>query len=52
MAELKKKDVPAELHIFESGGHGYGLRPVKDQPITNWAKLCEDWLKRLQWVKN
>lgn len=51
MAELKKNNVPAELHVFESGGHGYGLRPVKDQPITNWAKLCEDWLKRLEWVK-
>lgn len=49
--ELKKKEVPSELHVFESGGHGYGLRPVKDQPITEWTTLCRHWLVRLGWLE-
>ncbi len=51
MTELKRKSVPSELHLFESGGHGYGLRTVKDQPVTRWTELCEDWLDRLGWLK-
>ncbi|TWT39841.1 Acetylxylan esterase precursor [Thalassoglobus neptunius] len=48
---LKKADVPCELHVFESGGHGYGLRPVDDQPITRWPLLCSDWLQRMGWTE-
>ena len=43
---LRKVSVPAELHIWESGGHGYGMRPVKNKPIPSaWPKRCEEWLK-------
>ena len=43
---LRKASVSAELHIWESGGHGYGLRLVKDKPIpTAWPKRCDEWLK-------
>jgi dipeptidyl aminopeptidase/acylaminoacyl peptidase len=45
-SELKRKNVPAELHIFPTGGHGYGLRPT-DQPITRWPDLAETWLRGL-----
>lgn len=41
---LTDAKVPAELHIFPEGGHGYGLRKT-DQPITHWPTLCEQWLK-------
>jgi acetyl esterase/lipase len=41
--ELKKARVPAELHIYARGGHGYGLRP-SDNPVCNWPKLCADWM--------
>ena len=40
---LKDAKVPAELHLFAQGGHGYGLRPT-DLPITHWPKLAETWL--------
>jgi acetyl esterase/lipase len=43
-AEWKKNKVPAELHIFSRGGHGYGLRPSED-PVSGWPKLCEAWLR-------
>ena len=41
---LKEAGVPAELHVFDRGGHGYGLRPTKD-PITRWPTLCEQWMR-------
>ena len=41
---LKDAGVPAELHVYESGGHGYGLRPT-DRPVTSWAKRCEEWMR-------
>jgi len=41
---LKKAGVPADLHVYSSGGHGFGLRP-SDQPIATWPQRCADWLK-------
>ncbi len=41
---LKDAGVPAELHVYDAGGHGYGLRPT-DMPITAWPQRCEDWLR-------
>jgi acetyl esterase/lipase len=43
---LRKVGISAELHVWESGGHGYGMRPQKDKPIpTAWPKRCEEWMK-------
>ncbi len=41
---LKKAGVPADLHVFARGGHGYGLRPT-DVPVTRWPSRCEDWMR-------
>jgi acetyl esterase/lipase len=40
---LKELKVPAELHIYAQGGHGYGLRPT-ELPVTHWPVLAETWL--------
>ncbi len=40
---LKKAKVPAELHVYAKGGHGYGLRRTKF-PVTRWPELVENWL--------
>jgi acetyl esterase/lipase len=40
---LKNAKVPAELHIYAKGGHGYGLRPTQ-LPVTHWPELAERWL--------
>jgi len=40
---LKNNGVPAELHIYEKGGHGFGLG-VKDTSKF-WTRDCEEWLK-------
>lgn len=40
---LKNAGVPAEIHVFSHGGHGYGLRPSADR-VTSWPILARDWL--------
>lgn len=40
---LKDAKVPAELHLFTQGGHGFGLRPT-ELPISRWPVLAADWL--------
>ena len=40
---LKKNGVTSELHLYEKGGHGFGLG-VKDTSKF-WTKDCEEWLK-------
>ncbi len=40
---LKQAKVPAELHIYAEGGHGYGLRRT-DLPVTTWPQSVEKWL--------
>ncbi|MET3664911.1 alpha/beta hydrolase [Caulobacter sp. 1776] len=45
-AALKAKAVPAELHVFEEGGHGFGLRFVTGKPVAAWPTLFETFAKR------
>lgn len=41
---LKSKNIPAEMHIFQNGGHGWGMgKPGTD--TTSWSGLFENWLK-------
>ncbi|HMC01161.1 MAG TPA: prolyl oligopeptidase family serine peptidase [Flavobacteriaceae bacterium] len=39
---LKEKKVTAEMHIYEDGGHGFGLGRFGTH--LNWPKACENWL--------
>jgi acetyl esterase/lipase len=41
---LKRAKVPAELHIYSAGGHGFGLRPT-GKPSATWPARCEEWLR-------
>ena len=42
---LKEAKVPAALHLFPDGGHGYGLRK-RNTSADAWPTLAEAWLKR------
>jgi acetyl esterase/lipase len=44
---LKAARVPAEMHVYSNGGHGYGLRRT-DLPITAWPTLVETWLHTIK----
>ncbi|WP_165189014.1 alpha/beta hydrolase [Caulobacter soli] len=43
---LKAKAVPTEMHIFEEGGHGFGLRSIAGKPVAAWPSLFETFAKR------
>jgi dipeptidyl aminopeptidase/acylaminoacyl peptidase len=43
---LRKAGVPAEMHVYEKGGHAFALRPT-ESPITRWPQLVETWLATL-----
>jgi len=43
-AALHKAGVPFELHVYPTGGHGYGLRPAKDL-VTTWPQRTADWMR-------
>ena len=42
---LLEAKVPAEIHIYENGGHGFGMRPRDNAPGTSdWPNRALDWL--------
>jgi acetyl esterase/lipase len=45
-ADLKRNGVPAELHVYETGGHGYGTRDRNGSNIGTWTDRATDWLRR------
>ncbi len=44
LAALKQAGVPAEMHVYAAGGHGFGMR-TGEKPHTTWPKRCEEWMK-------
>lgn len=47
---LKKAGVAAELHVYTTGGHGFGLRPSA-QPCSTWPQRCAEWMKNQKIIK-
>jgi acetyl esterase/lipase len=45
--QLKKAKVPAELHLYADGGHGYGLRRTT-LPVTTWPQTAEVWFHTIK----
>jgi len=43
---LLAQRVRSELHVFEEGGHGFGLRFVRDKPANAWPTLFRAWAAR------
>ena len=41
---LKAVGVPAELHIYDSGGHGFGMR-TSEFPCHTWPARCAEWME-------
>ncbi|HUX46280.1 MAG TPA: alpha/beta hydrolase [Terracidiphilus sp.] len=44
---LKQAGVPAELHVYAQGGHGYGLRRTA-LPVTTWPQRVQDWFHTIK----
>ena len=47
---LKRYDIPAELHIYEKGGHGFGMKK-KNGTVDYWTLDCEHWLRMHKLIK-
>jgi acetyl esterase/lipase len=48
---LRAAKVPAELHVYAAGGHGYGLRPAANPVSTEWPKRAAEWMGAMGWLK-
>jgi dipeptidyl aminopeptidase/acylaminoacyl peptidase len=47
---MKRAGVAAELHVYATGGHGFGVRKV-DHPCATWTERCVDWLRKQEILK-
>lgn len=47
---MKRAGVSAELHVYATGGHGFGVRDV-NQPCVTWTERCTEWLSKLGFLK-
>jgi dipeptidyl aminopeptidase/acylaminoacyl peptidase len=46
---LQKNKVPFDFHLFEKGGHGFGM----NNPDTDvkWMDFVQEWLNKEGWLK-
>jgi len=42
--ELNRLKIPVSLHLYPTGGHGYGLRRTSN-PSSQWTDRAEEWLR-------
>lgn len=50
--DLINHKVPSELHLYEKGGHGFGMRPRPGAPgPADWPHRAEDWLRLHKFVQ-
>lgn len=46
---LIKNKVPAEIHLYQSGGHGFGLYIKSSKEL--WIERCKNWMQLNGWLK-
>ena len=46
---LEAAGIPAELHIYAEGGHGFGLLE-RGLPVSAWSQRLKDWMRRLDLI--
>jgi acetyl esterase/lipase len=44
-AALRARKVPVEMHLFQHGGHGFGLRKAIGKPVEAWPDLWRAWAR-------
>jgi acetyl esterase/lipase len=50
LAALRAAKVAAEAHLFEEGGHGFGIRLAQGKPAAAWPELFLAWAARRGWL--
>ncbi|MDQ8021147.1 MAG: alpha/beta hydrolase [Moraxellaceae bacterium] len=46
----RQAGVSAELHSFQRGGHGFGIRFAREGTVAAWTGLAEGWLRQNRWL--
>lgn len=41
---LHAQQVPVEMHLFEQGRHGFGIRDAEGLPVAVWPRLMMNWI--------
>ncbi|PWJ60430.1 acetyl esterase/lipase [Dyadobacter jejuensis] len=49
---LKAHKIPAEMHLYPLGGHGYGLRTADKGSLEGWPKALNTWLSSLGYARH
>ena len=47
---LKSAGVPAELHVYQEGGHGFGFSLPRELPASAWPDAFVAWLRRAAFI--
>jgi len=47
--DLKRAGVPGELHVYQQGGHGFGMLK-RGQPVHDWPARCAEWMRVQGWL--
>jgi len=50
LATLRAAGVPVEAHLFQEGGHGFGIRLIAGKPAAVWPALALAWAARHGWI--
>lgn len=48
--EYKKLNLPAELHIYAKGGHGFGMKQT-GLPAAEWLVRAGEWMRSMGWIE-
>lgn len=47
--DLKRAGVTSELHVYQTGGHGFGMLR-RGQPVHDWPARCGEWMRAQGWL--
>jgi acetyl esterase/lipase len=47
---LKRAGIPAELHVYTTAAHDFGVR-ASDHPCSTWTQSCTAWLRHQGFLK-
>ncbi|MFK4059198.1 alpha/beta hydrolase [Brevundimonas sp. NPDC046655] len=50
LTTLKAASVKVEAHLFQEGGHGFGIRLIQGRPAAVWPELARAWAARLDFA--
>ncbi len=48
---LKSHNIPAEMHIYDKGGHGFSMKKSNTGPVAKWPDRLAEWMQAHNWMK-